>query len=69
VQDAATAPGDRALAVPADAAAGPAMARVAQTAAERFGAIDILVANAGGLGGGTAADVDDEPGRRRSGRT
>jgi meso-butanediol dehydrogenase / (S,S)-butanediol dehydrogenase / diacetyl reductase len=52
--------GERALAVPADAAAAADMARVAATASERFGGIDILVANAGGHGVGTAADIADD---------
>jgi NAD(P)-dependent dehydrogenase (short-subunit alcohol dehydrogenase family) len=60
LHDTAAALGDRALAIPADAAAATDMAQVVRTAAERFGAVDILVANAGGLGGGTAADVSDD---------
>jgi len=52
--------GERALVVPADAAAGAAMAEVAAATAERFGGIDILVANAGGHGVGTAADIPDD---------
>jgi NAD(P)-dependent dehydrogenase (short-subunit alcohol dehydrogenase family) len=56
----AAALGERALAVPADAAAGADMAQLAATAAERFGGIDILVANAGGHGVGTAADIADD---------
>jgi meso-butanediol dehydrogenase / (S,S)-butanediol dehydrogenase / diacetyl reductase len=56
----AAALGDRALAMPADAAAGAAMAQVAAAAAQRFGGIDVLVANAGGHGTGTAADMPDE---------
>jgi len=58
--DVAAALGERALAVPADAAAGAVMADVAVAATERFGGIDILVANAGGHGVGTAADIPDE---------
>jgi len=58
--DVAAALGERALAVPADAAAEAAMADVAVAATERFGGIDILVANAGGHGVGTAADIPDE---------
>jgi short chain dehydrogenase len=58
--DVAAALGERALAVPADAAAEAAMADVVAAAAERFGGIDILVANAGGHGVGTAADIPDE---------
>ncbi len=56
----AAALGERALAVPADAAAAADMARVATTASERFGGIDVLVANAGGHGVGTAADIADD---------
>ena len=58
--DVAAVLGERALAVPADAAAEAAMADVAVAAIERFGGIDILVANAGGHGVGTAADIPDE---------
>jgi meso-butanediol dehydrogenase / (S,S)-butanediol dehydrogenase / diacetyl reductase len=56
----AAALGERALAVPADAAADAAMAEVAAAATARFGGIDILVANAGGHGVGTAADIPDD---------
>lgn len=52
--------GERAMAVPADAAAASDMAAVAAAATARFGGVDILVANAGGQGGGTAADVADD---------
>ena len=52
--------GDRALAVPADAASAADMAQVRRAARERFGGADVLVANAGGLGAGTAADVTDQ---------
>ena len=52
--------GDRALAVAADAGSGPDMTRVVAAARERFGPVSILVANAGGPGGGTAADVTDD---------
>lgn len=51
--------GDRALVAAADAASGDDMARVAEAARARFGGIDTLVANAGGLGAGTAAGVTD----------
>ena len=36
------------------------MADMAVAAIERFGGIDILVANAGGHGAGTAADIPDD---------
>jgi meso-butanediol dehydrogenase / (S,S)-butanediol dehydrogenase / diacetyl reductase len=52
--------GGRAVAVPADAADAADMARVVATATAEFGGVDILVANAGGPGGGTAADVADD---------
>jgi meso-butanediol dehydrogenase / (S,S)-butanediol dehydrogenase / diacetyl reductase len=55
----AAALGERALAVPADAAASADMARLAAAATTRFGGIDVLVANAGGHGVGTAADIAD----------
>jgi NAD(P)-dependent dehydrogenase (short-subunit alcohol dehydrogenase family) len=57
---AAAALGERALAVPADAASAADMAGLAAAAVARFGGIDILVANAGGHGAGTAADMSDE---------
>ena len=60
LQAVAAALGERALAVPADAAADAAMAEMAAAATERFGGIDILVANAGGHGVGTAGDIADE---------
>ena len=60
LRDTAAGLGDRALAVPGDAAAAADMAGVVATATARFGGVDILVANAGGPGGGTAADVTDE---------
>jgi meso-butanediol dehydrogenase / (S,S)-butanediol dehydrogenase / diacetyl reductase len=52
--------GDCAAAVAADAASAADMARAVSAARERFGPVGILVANAGGPGGGTAADVTDE---------
>jgi NAD(P)-dependent dehydrogenase (short-subunit alcohol dehydrogenase family) len=60
LRDAAAALGDRALAVPADAADTAGMAGVVEAATARFGAVDVLVANAGGHGAGTAADVADD---------
>ena len=60
LHDTAAALGDRALAIPADAAAAADMAGVVATAAERFGGVDVLVANVGGHGVGTAADIADE---------
>ena len=56
----AAALGERALAVPADAADPAAMAMVTGAAIARFGGIDVLVANAGGHGVGTAADIADD---------
>jgi meso-butanediol dehydrogenase/(S,S)-butanediol dehydrogenase/diacetyl reductase len=52
--------GERARAVPADAAAASDMAGVVAAATAGFGGVDILVANAGGHGGGTAADIADD---------
>jgi meso-butanediol dehydrogenase / (S,S)-butanediol dehydrogenase / diacetyl reductase len=52
--------GDQAEAIPADAASAQDMAAVVAAANSRFGKVDILVANAGGHGLGTAADVTDE---------
>ncbi|MDQ3859486.1 MAG: SDR family oxidoreductase [Actinomycetota bacterium] len=48
-----------ALAVPGDASSPFDVRRAVDTAVERFGGIDVLVANAGGEGGGAAFDVDD----------
>jgi meso-butanediol dehydrogenase/(S,S)-butanediol dehydrogenase/diacetyl reductase len=59
LQDVAAQLGDRALVVAADAASAADMAGVAEAARARFGGIDTLVANAGGPGAGTAADVAD----------
>ncbi len=52
--------GDAALALPADAANGPAMADVVARATAHFGRIDVVVPNAGGHGLGAAADTTDE---------
>ncbi|MEU4805295.1 SDR family oxidoreductase [Actinosynnema sp. NPDC023587] len=52
--------GDAAAALPADAADGAAMAAVVAEATERFGRIDVVVANAGGHGLGTAGETTDE---------
>jgi meso-butanediol dehydrogenase / (S,S)-butanediol dehydrogenase / diacetyl reductase len=60
LHDAAAGLGGRALAIPADASAAAEMAKVLETAVARFGGVDILVANAGGHGPGTAADVTDD---------
>jgi meso-butanediol dehydrogenase/(S,S)-butanediol dehydrogenase/diacetyl reductase len=60
LQDVAATLGERVLAAPADAASAADMAQVRRAASERFGGVDVLVANAGGLGGGTAADVTDQ---------
>ena len=51
--------GDRAAPVAADAASADDMAAVVAAANARFGTVGILVANAGGHGLGTAADVTD----------
>jgi NAD(P)-dependent dehydrogenase (short-subunit alcohol dehydrogenase family) len=53
-------PDSQVLAIPADAAEAADMAGVAQEAVARFGGVDILVANAGGPGLGTAADVTED---------
>jgi meso-butanediol dehydrogenase / (S,S)-butanediol dehydrogenase / diacetyl reductase len=52
--------GGRAIALAADAAAADDMARVVETARARFGQVGILIANAGGPGQGTAADMTDD---------
>jgi len=59
LQEVAAQLGDRALVAAADAASAADMAGVAEAARARFGGIDTLVANAGGPGAGTAADVAD----------
>ncbi|MBF4562815.1 SDR family oxidoreductase [Microbacterium sp. VKM Ac-2870] len=51
--------GSRALALVADAGERDAMDRVVEIARERFGAVDQLVANAGGHGFSAVADTDD----------
>lgn len=48
------------LACPGDAADPDAVRGAAEQTRERFGSLDILVANAGGEGGGAALDADDE---------
>jgi meso-butanediol dehydrogenase / (S,S)-butanediol dehydrogenase / diacetyl reductase len=60
LHDVAAALGERALPVQADAADATEMAAVAEAVAGRFGGLDVLVANAGGHGAGTAADVADD---------
>jgi meso-butanediol dehydrogenase/(S,S)-butanediol dehydrogenase/diacetyl reductase len=60
LHDVAAALGDRALASPADAADPAEMGAVVEAGTARFGTVDILVANAGGHGAGTAADVADD---------
>jgi NAD(P)-dependent dehydrogenase (short-subunit alcohol dehydrogenase family) len=60
LQEAAAPLGGRALVVAADAASTADMAGVAEAARARFGGIDTLVANAGGHGAGTAAQIADE---------
>jgi meso-butanediol dehydrogenase / (S,S)-butanediol dehydrogenase / diacetyl reductase len=64
LEEVAAAIGDRALPVSADAASADDMAAVIEQIRARFGAVSILVANAGGEGGGTAADVSDAAWRR-----
>lgn len=49
-----------AVAVAADAANALEMAGAVRVAVERFGGLDVLVANAGGGGGGDALATDDE---------
>ena len=60
LRDAAAGLGEQALVFPADAADDLDMARLVEAATGRFGGIDILVANAGGHGAGTAADIGDD---------
>jgi meso-butanediol dehydrogenase / (S,S)-butanediol dehydrogenase / diacetyl reductase len=64
LEEVAAAIGDRALAVSADAASADDMAVVIEQIRARFGPVSILVANAGGEGGGTAAEVSDAAWRR-----
>lgn len=49
-----------AMAVAADAADGASMRAVVRQAVERFGSLDILVANAGGHGSGPTISMSDE---------
>jgi len=51
--------GAHALALPADAADAGEIAAVVAAVTDRLGLVSILVANAGGEGGGTAAEVTD----------
>jgi meso-butanediol dehydrogenase / (S,S)-butanediol dehydrogenase / diacetyl reductase len=64
LEEVAAAIGDRALPVSADAASADDMATVIEQIRARFGPVSILVANAGGEGGGTAAEVTDAAWRR-----
>ncbi|HUC27192.1 MAG TPA: SDR family oxidoreductase [Streptosporangiaceae bacterium] len=64
LEEVAAAIGDRAFPVAADAASTDDMAMVIEQICARFGPVSILVANAGGEGGGTAADVTDAAWRR-----
>jgi meso-butanediol dehydrogenase / (S,S)-butanediol dehydrogenase / diacetyl reductase len=64
LEEVAAAIGDRALPVSADAASADDMAVVIEQIQARFGPVSILVANAGGEGGGTAAEVTDSAWRR-----
>lgn len=57
---AVTATGADVLAIPADVTDPAAPQRLVDATVERFGAIDILVANAGGPPAGRALDVSDE---------
>jgi meso-butanediol dehydrogenase / (S,S)-butanediol dehydrogenase / diacetyl reductase len=52
--------GDQAMALAADAASAEEMAQVVAGVHARLRTVDILVANAGGHGQGTAADVSDD---------
>ncbi|SES38960.1 SDR family NAD(P)-dependent oxidoreductase [Actinokineospora terrae] len=51
--------GDAALVLPANAADSAAMKGVVAATLERFGRLDVVVANAGGHGLGSALDTDD----------
>jgi meso-butanediol dehydrogenase/(S,S)-butanediol dehydrogenase/diacetyl reductase len=48
------------VAIAADAADGPAMKAAVATTCERFGGLDVLVANAGVFGGGPTVSTSDE---------
>jgi meso-butanediol dehydrogenase/(S,S)-butanediol dehydrogenase/diacetyl reductase len=52
--------GDDAFAAPGDAANPRDIARIVASAVERFGSLDLVVANAGGHGLGAAADIEDD---------
>jgi meso-butanediol dehydrogenase / (S,S)-butanediol dehydrogenase / diacetyl reductase len=52
--------GERGVVVDGDAADRAAAERAVETALDRFGRLDVLVANAGGHRPGTVLDVDDE---------
>jgi len=57
--DAAAQLGDRALVAVADATSATDMAEVTDVTRRHFGGIDVLVANAGGPGTGTASEITD----------
>jgi NAD(P)-dependent dehydrogenase (short-subunit alcohol dehydrogenase family) len=59
LHDAAAELGDRALVAVADAASATDLAEVADVTRRHFGGIDVLVANAGGPGTGTAGEITD----------
>jgi len=52
--------GDRALAIPGDAAVTGDVLRIIESTVDAFGRLDIVVANAGGHHPGAAADTDDD---------
>ncbi|MFI0424397.1 SDR family NAD(P)-dependent oxidoreductase [Spongiactinospora sp. 9N601] len=52
--------GEAALAVPADMADTAQAREAVRAGVERFGSLDVVIANAGGHGGNAVADTDDE---------
>nr|CTQ88646.1 MoaE protein [Kibdelosporangium sp. MJ126-NF4] len=52
--------GDRALALPGDAAVTSDVQSIVKTTMDNFGRLDVVVANAGGHRPGAAADTDDD---------
>ena len=50
----------RGLAIAGDAAVAADASRAVEATVDRFGGLDVLVANAGGEGGGAVLEVDDE---------
>jgi NAD(P)-dependent dehydrogenase (short-subunit alcohol dehydrogenase family) len=60
LREAASRLGDRALAIPGDAAVTSDVQKIIECTVDAFGRLDVVVANAGGHHPGPAADTDDD---------